>query len=539
MTLEHSLLSEGAFHVQPPNGPGLCLTLPEVLAQLSAGEDMVFTHLRPHQRPAWHAFLVQLAYLALEADDDPVLPTEPQAWAAKLRTLTPGHDDDAPWCLLNADWQRPAFMQPPCNAARVADFKRSVDSAQDIDMLVTARQHDEKAAKMHLSQAPRDALVYALITLQGWASFMGAGNYNVMRMNGGFSSRPQFRLAFARGSGAEFVRDARALFETADDWLDRADTLGIGTGLAKPHALLWLLAWEGGSLPLSDVHPLCLEVSRRVRLVRDGGQLLLKRASSDAMRVDAKSRQGNVLDPWAPLVLDGAPRALTAQPHTLGYRSLQGLLFDRSRFELPLLARPSPGERRAGHPAVLLAQVLVSGDGRTDGLANRELLMPPQVWSHLAEAPAEVARRSQTFVDLAGKASGKAFRSALIQFMDASDDVEWKNRDFDKAVAPYVTRYEQAIDEAFFPVLFDSIEHARSDDAAERAWTRWLADAAAEHLAASSEALPTRDSSRWLARARAERVLRGGLRKQFGPLLDRDNPPSESQPTTDTGAAHV
>src|SRR5262249_24799054 len=146
--------------------------------------------------------------------------------------------DDAAWCLVNDDWQQPAFLQPPCSPERVADFKRSAVSAQEVDVLVTARNHDEKLNKLPLNANALDVAVYALITLQGWAAFLGAGNYNTMRMNGGFSFRPQFRLAFERGTGAEFCRDVAVLLETRDDLLAAMSATGIGTS-ARPHALLW------------------------------------------------------------------------------------------------------------------------------------------------------------------------------------------------------------------------------------------------------------------------------------------------------------
>jgi len=521
--LKHSLISDGVFHVTGADGAMACLSLPQVLARLSAGEDLGFDALRPHQRPAWHAFLVQLAYLALEGAEEPVPPTTAQAWCDKLRALTPGHDDDdAPWCLVNSDWQRPAFMQSPCSAARMADFKRTADSAQDIDVLVTARHHDEKTGKLPLDEHSLDSLVFALISLQGWSSFMGAGNYNTMRMNGGFSSRPQFRLTFGpRSTGTEFLRDVQALLDARELLFDDAQAQGIGTAAQPPHRLLWLLSWDSGSLPLSSVHPLCLEVCRRVRLVVDGegGRLLLRRAASDAMRVAAKDQRGCVLDPWVPVMNEGPPKALTAQAHTLSYRTLQGLLFDRNKARLPLLAKPSERERRANQAGTLVAQVLVSGDGRTDGLLVREVPMSAPVLSRLVTDEAAMARRSQRFVDLAGQAAGKAYRSALLQFVDGSDDVDWKNRDFTRAVEPWVDRFEQAVDEVFFTMLFDGIDRRLDDTAADREWVRWLQAAAQTLLLEAVQSLPTREPSRLFAQARAERFFWLSWNKQFGALV--------------------
>jgi hypothetical protein len=131
-------------------------------------------------------------------------------------------------------------------------------------------------------------------------------------------------------------------------------------------------------------------------------------------------------------------------------------------------------------------------------------------------------------VNLASQASGKVLRSALLQFVDGGDEIDWKNRDFTRAVEPWVDRYEQAIDEIFFEQLFDTIERHPDDDMlAQRQWVGWLAAAARTHLATATQALPTRDGSRLFARGRAERLLRLSLHKQFGALL----PPRPAQPT--------
>ena len=534
--LEHPLLDEGVFHATGADGAVACLSLPQVLARLSEGEDLAFTALRPHQRAPWHAFLVQLAYLALEAEDETQFPLTPAAWAERLRALTPGYCDDGPWCLINTDWQQPAFLQTPCSASREADFKRTADAAQDIDVLVTARHHDEQTGKLQLQAGELDALVYALVLLQGWSAFLGAGNYQSMRMNGGFSSRPQFRLAFARGTGAEFLRDLTVLLEQRGDMGERFQALYPNADLAALHRLLWLPTWDEGSLPLSSVHPLCLEVCRRVRLVREGGRLLLRRAGSNAMRVAAKDQRGNVMDPWVPIVRGDEPKALTAQAHSLGYRSLQALLFEKDRYVMPLLAKPSLAEQQANTEGTWIAQVLVSGDGGTDGLLRRELPVPPRVLMRAQSAPAALALRAGLFVNLAGLASGKVLRSALLQFVDGGDDVDWKNRDFTRAVEPWVSRYEQAIDEVFFVELFDTIQKYPDDDMqAQRQWVAWLTDTARAHLAMAAQALPTRDGSRLFARARAVRLMRLSVHKQFGPLLPPPPVmPAETEPEDTT-----
>lgn len=535
--LQHSLLSDALFHVSlPAEGEAACLSLPQVLARLSQGHDLVFTSLRPHQAPAWHAFLVQLGFLALDEHDAPVVEATAEGWSARLLALTAGQGDEAAWSLVNTDWQQPAFLQSPCSAARVSDYKHSAESAQDIDVLVTARHHDEKTGKLPLDAASLDSLVYALVTMQGWSSFMGRGNYNTFRMNGGFSSRPQFRLIYEpRGSGSEFVRDLRALLDATDSLVAEAGRLHIGTGRQVPHKLLWLLPWEAGPLALDAVHPLCLDVCRRVRLTLEGEQLLLRRASSDGMRVDARHLAGCVMDPWVPILIEGTPKALTAQAHTLSYRSLQMLLFDRSKVALPCLAHPSKPERRINRGATLCAQVLVSGDGRTDGFLRRDIAMSAPVLTRLVSADAALISRSQRFVEMAGQASGKAYRSALLQFVDGGDDVDWKNRDFTRAVESWTDRFEQAVDEAFFSVLFETIEAKLDDLQSQQQWASWLSRTARAHLAPAMQSLPTRERSRLFAQDRAERLLNLSLNKHFGALrAGADAAPAEPATAQET-----
>jgi CRISPR system Cascade subunit CasA len=513
--LKYSVLTESLFVVASGQNASESLSLPQVLARLSAAEALVFTDLRPHQRPAWHAFLVQLAFLALRHEAEPSAPTNPHSWLQLLRKMTATQGGDAAWCLVNGDWQSPAFMQPPCSPEHRADFKHGTDSAQAFDVLVTARHHDEKAGKLLLSQVGKDCLVYALVTLQGGSPFMGRGNYNSMRMNGGFSSRPQFRLVFEpRGSGAEFLRDLRILLANRQVLKQEARLLGMGTAPGDGHALLWLLPWDTGSLPLSDVHPLCLEVCRRVRLTEDAEQLTLLRATSDAARVNAKDQHGHVLDPWVPILRDGSTRALTAQSTSFGYRSLQGLLLDSQRVHWPLLAQATEGECRAGRGATLVAQVLVSGDGRTDGLLLREVPIPAAVLALLAGDATVLAQRSQRFVSMAS-ACAMALRTALLQYVDGGELLDWRNRVFVKTTEAWSERFDAAIDGVFFATLFGTVESDLTDAAAQALWRAWLEDTAAQLLAQAIEVLPTRERSHLFAQDRAHTTLATGLAKHL------------------------
>ncbi|MGH7097741.1 MAG: hypothetical protein ACREE4_08805, partial [Stellaceae bacterium] len=97
-------------------------SLPEVMARLCRGEIGSFPALRHHQAPAWHAFLVQLAFHALEAAERDTLPADPEEWRAVLRRLGGDWPQDDPWCLV-APRERPAFLQPAVPGGALDPFK--------------------------------------------------------------------------------------------------------------------------------------------------------------------------------------------------------------------------------------------------------------------------------------------------------------------------------------------------------------------------------------------------------------------------------
>ena len=173
-------------------------SLPEVYAALMADEADAFPALRPHQRHAWHAFLVQLGAMAMHRTGAGEPPFGAEEWAHLIRGLTPDYPDDEPWSLVVEDIAKPAFMQPPASSQeRKDDYKSLVATPDELDMLVTSKNHDLKSAVA--AQARADDWAFALVTLQTMEGFGGAGNYGISRMNGGLGSRPAFSLAPSEG----------------------------------------------------------------------------------------------------------------------------------------------------------------------------------------------------------------------------------------------------------------------------------------------------------------------------------------------------
>ena len=247
---------------------GETVSLPGLFAAMARKEATSFPGLRPHQRPAWHMFLVQLGALAISRAGFNRIPDDESTWRAALGALTADYPDESPWRLATLDWRKPAFLQPPEPDGSRWSLVTSPDS---LDMLITSRNHD---VKQHISRwASAEDWVYALVSLQTCEGYNGRGNYGIARMNGGSSSRPMLGLAPASAKdmspapSAWWKRDVTIL--TRKRKHDQASQVGRVGG----PALLWCLDWpEGHQLNLLDLDPWFIEVCRRVRLTESDGK---------------------------------------------------------------------------------------------------------------------------------------------------------------------------------------------------------------------------------------------------------------------------
>ena len=346
------------------------LSLPALLAAMARGKVTQFSALRPHQRPSWHMFLVQLAALAIWTAKRVDVPDESTAWTQLLRALTPDHADDAPWRMVVENRAKPAFLQPPAPE----NLKWSPVATPDaLDLLITARNHDIKQS------VARDATIedwlFALVSLQTSAGYDGKGNYGIARMNGGSSSRPMLGLApaqdrkFPLNPSAWWARDVQQLLER------RQAGDGPEFGCIGGPALLWCLDWpEGEQLDLRQIDPLFIEICRRVRLVGTEQARSVLRATSVAARIDAKIYHGNVGDPWAPVHI-GEGKSLTLGGGNFHYKRLCELMFGGD-WQVPMLATRAPNEN-AGD-TLLVAEALSRGkqqNGRPSRAASYRFRM--------------------------------------------------------------------------------------------------------------------------------------------------------------------
>ena len=486
------------------NGRHDLATLPGTLLALSRDEISSFTALRPHQRHAWHAFLAQLVALALLQAGRTELPMDEDGWRDLLRGLTPGDPDDAPWRLVSSP-DRPALLQPP--VGELAGLRNIARTPDSLDMLVTSKAHDLKPAVM--TQAMADDWLFALLTLQTTEGFLGAGNYGISRMNGGFANRPALGLAPPGGPGAHLARDVRRLLAMGGRPPGSQD-YALDGGLA----LVWLRSWDGtASLPRSVLHPLYIEVCRRVRLVADGAGLMARVGNSKVPRI-VPTPGGVTGDPWTPVRgdKDGA-KALTVDSRGFGYRPLVSILFPRDGSRAPLQEVVADD---AAEDLALVARALVRGQGKTEGYHERRVPLSRIVRRFSgALATDPVADVAHTRVRLAGEMA-RVLRFALLAlFENGPDKVDSDNDAAVRKATPFIVRFEREVDADFFDALWREVEE---DDPASRhteraRWIRSLLHRARALLAEADGAGAKSTRRRFRARVQAEAALHGAARR--------------------------
>jgi CRISPR system Cascade subunit CasA len=480
------------------------LSLPGVLAALSQGDIAGFPGLAGHQRQSWFQFLVQLAAIALHRNGRTTPPPDPETWTGLLRTLAP----ETAWSLMVEDLTQPAFLQPPIRQGGTNGYSVIAETPDGIDLPITAKNHDLKSAR--LGAASPHHWAYALLNLQTMQGFLGAGNYGIARMNGGFASRALIDfVADPPTWGGRFRRAVGLLLDRRDAIL--AEQPSEHYQPEGGRALLWLEPWDRDeSLSLKTLDPYFIEVCRRIRLVRSGdtGALVALGRTSKCARLEAKAATGNLGDPWT-AVEKKTGAALTVGAGGFHYRKVVEILFS-GKYQMPptLKVRPDdPDPDMRVHFAVL-----VRGQGKTDGLYER--LLParhPKAGRHteLYELANGMIRHE---IEEGAKRALKAGLCTLLQ--GGRDD----KLDFtDRRADTWLDLLDHRIDEIFFDHLW-ALALAGDEEAREPLQRHWQTALAAEARAifeVAVDQLPAPSARRERARAQAETVFYGHLTKKL------------------------
>ena len=507
----YNILTEPIIHYAAASGTQVPGSLPEIYVALLVDKVTSFPALRPHQRHAWHAFLVQLGAMAMHREGVDTPPESAEEWAQLIRGLTPDHPEDEPWQLVVDDITKPAFMQPPASSKdREKDYKATVFTPDELDMLVTSKNHDLKAAVA--AQAAVDDWIFALVTLQTMEGFGGAGNYGISRMNGGLGSRPAFTLTLSTRPGPHIRRDIEALLECRPSLLENYPMTDNGVGL------LWVNPWDGtGAEALTPnlLEPFYIEVCRRIRLSSDEDvQLFGIRASSKSSRIEAKAMNGQMGDPWTPIDRKGN-KSLTLGSGGFNYRRVTNYL-NSEDWELPALFKPTSPEEH-----FLVARAMIRGQGKTEGYHERIIpLRPKLIRTIMGRNSGEIQQLGDVAkerVDNIGKVK-IILRHAIATFA-ARGEGDNTSPDQRALANPWSDRLDEIMDTRFFEDLQDEFD---ADDASERQSIRndWLLYTviknARDVLRDAEDSLPCPAIYSYRARVAAEGLFEGRIRGRNG-----------------------
>ena len=498
-------------------------TLPEVLAAMTSGGIRDCPRLRPHQRHVWHALLCQLAVLAMREAGLAAPPSDPDAWRMALLALTPHDPDGAAWSLVSPP-ARPAFLQPPIPGGDLSDFKR-IETPDALDMLVTSKNHDLKSGTLPADDP--ELWLYALVSLQTQEGFLGAGNFGISRMNGGFSSRPALAVGPDGDVSARFRRDV-ARMDALKDEIAAAREYPTTKGIR----LVWLEPWDGATqLKLGALDPYYVEICRRVRLVRSGDGIAAVASGSKATRIEAKVN-GVTGDPWTPVITskEGA-KALTVDARGWSYQALVRLLFPRSDDKKETIG-PAPLQNWVADDdakdLVYLARALVRGQGKTEGWFERRVPVSKTLRARFGHGRPtdEASAIAHERVAEAGKFAAKVLFPAVMTALAGAPRTDHgeRARDDDKTKDRARARqdlFDRGVDDHFFEDLdreLDVLDDAdarravRADWIVSRLWP--LGRAALE--AALDGAVSPGSAREWRIRVAAHDVFESCFRKQFG-----------------------
>ena len=506
----HNILTDPIIRFDRPGGERAEASLPEVYAALMADAVDAFPALRPHQRHAWHAFLVQLGAMAMHQANVVEPPADPGEWARIIRSLTPEFPGDEPWQLVVGDITKPAFMQPPARSKeRGKDYKSAVATPDELDIISTSKNHDLKSGVLH--DAAVNDWLFALINLQTMAGQIGNGHYPISRMQSGWNSRTSFTLTSSLRLGGHVARDIAALLQVDfAAWPMRWD--GIG--------LLWTERWDGNdaeALTLEKLHPYYLEVCRRRRLVTDY-RGIYARVATGKQRLATKSSLGVVGDPWQ--LVDKRDnkgnKALAMQKDSFTYRRIVDYLFEGGDWDLPALFSAKQGDR------YLVARgVKGNRGGQTEGYYER--IIP------LRQRLAQVFGRAAGTQEIADLARDRVREIGIVQRILSHAIQVFAARGDSANVSPegralartWLNRLDEIVDAYFFEYLQMEFEAQGADRQGIR--NQWLmnghhgvVDHARNLLHDAADSLPCPAIHRYKARVNAEGLFEGRLRGNNG-----------------------
>jgi CRISPR system Cascade subunit CasA len=345
--------------------------------------------------------------------------------------------------------------------------------------------------------------------LQTQEGFLGAGNYGVSRMNGGFASRPAVGAVPTGGWGRRWRHDIRLMID------NRAQMAGAhGLAVSGGLALVWLPAWDGQtSLTFTALDPFYIEVCRRVRLVVDDGVIRALCIGTKAPRIAAKERNGMTGDPWTP-VDTAAAKALTITDKGYDYKLATELMLGE-KYQKTLVQQLLDDDGDEG--VVFLLQGVTRGQGKTEGYHERRIPISRRIRLALRQKSTDkLAQLANDRIHAIGEVRKVLWNALCVLLENGVQDGKPKDGTKDKANR-FAAPFERQEDSRFFVDLIEEIESDQAQSVREQ-WLLDLAERAEKLLKAAFDAGPRSGIQRYRAQSAALGRFHGSLRKQDAKL---------------------
>lgn len=514
----HDLLHEPLISIRTPAGAAR-VSLPELLERLCQGAVDAYMGVRPHQADSFQVLLVQLAANVVERKGG-IAARDVAYWRDGLLDLAEG--EASAWQLVEMDATKPAFLQHRLQTAgELASFKEKAAAPDELDVLVTSKDHDVKMARALSNDA--ELWLYALILHQTTSGVLGAGNYGVVRMNGGHGSRPVVSTVSSLHPAQRFLEELDALCALRPATISRYNFRDRGV------VLTWLAPWNRDTHQhmLTDLEPWFIEAARPVRLVHRAEHICALASTSKARQIGPKSLEnGDVGDPWIPVNVADTKKgrsALTLSEGGWTPERVSKLLFQQG-FELTALQKPRAGMGDAW----MTFSAIVRGQGTTDGFHSFALRIPAPVRRMLlSRGSADSLGEFSTELLKDARECAKAVGLALTALAEGGPENPSLKNDT-------VIRWSQGARESlnrtwqdeFFPTLWLAVDERKRPELRE-SWRQRLVDAAETAFRQADQSLPLPAARRYRALVRAEGLLRRSLRKagllpEFTPVLQEE-----------------
>ena len=411
------------------------LSLPAALAALS--QDLVdsFRDVKRHQLPSVEFLVSHLGVLGVDLGNEGAeIEAAPETWKRRLLALAPA----SAWNIWNPDPSVAAFMQPGISAKlfekavkRRMKYAKSGNGAgfspDEIGLQITSKNHTVKFSSMAAPTVWN--WVVALVEAQTMSGYDGKSLYGIPRMNQGLSTRFKVGTYTDLSVSGKWKADVRRILDSLPE-IYREHPHFSAHG--KQIGALWTVYWgEDDQVGTQDLHPLYVDVSRRIRLcAEDDGRIFVVMTGTSSTRVPDLDLKGAFGDPWAPLVdanykLDGkkaAAAALTSlSPTNISLRLLARILVGNEGVQQSRMQRLTSDDH--GKKAYFCLDAFLRGQGETNGSHHVTIPVPAPAAFRLGkrEGRDELGAISTKMLSLA-EAAEQTLRAGVFRYVQAAAD---------------------------------------------------------------------------------------------------------------------